>query len=102
MNCVQAIPVVLGFVAALPLVSLLAGCGASHARYTPTSDEARSSLEAALTAWRDGKPTVRSKRRLRSRLPTRPGKRASSSSRSRSAKSKTTATGRSSSPSSSR
>jgi hypothetical protein len=43
-------------VAALPLVSLLAGCGASQARYTPTTDEARSSLEAALTAWRDGKP----------------------------------------------
>ena len=35
---------------------LLAGCGASHARFTPTSGEARSSLEAALTAWRDGKP----------------------------------------------
>ncbi len=46
----------LGLVAALPLVGLLAGCGASHARYTPTSGEARSSLEAALTAWRDGKP----------------------------------------------
>jgi hypothetical protein len=42
--------------AALPLVSLLTGCGASHARFAPTSDEARSSLEAALTAWRDGKP----------------------------------------------
>ena len=46
----------LGLMAALPLVSLLTGCGASHARFTPTSDEARSSLEAALTAWRDGKP----------------------------------------------
>ena len=46
----------LGLMAALPLVSLLAGCGASHARFTPTSSEARSSLEAALTAWRDGKP----------------------------------------------
>ena len=46
----------LGLMAALPLVSLLAGCGASHARFTPTSGEAQSSLEAALTAWRDGKP----------------------------------------------
>jgi hypothetical protein len=46
----------MGLMAALPLVSLLTGCGASHARFAPTSDEARSSLEAALTAWRDGKP----------------------------------------------
>jgi hypothetical protein len=43
-------------IAALPFVSLLAGCGASHARFTPTSGEAKTSLEAALTAWRDGKP----------------------------------------------
>lgn len=33
-----------------------AGCGEGHARYTPTANEARSSLEAALTAWRAGKP----------------------------------------------
>jgi hypothetical protein len=46
----------LGLCVLVPLVSLLTGCGASHARYTPTSGEARSSLEAALTAWRDGKP----------------------------------------------
>jgi hypothetical protein len=46
----------LALMAALPLVSLLTGCGASHARFTPTSGEARTSLEAALTAWRDGKP----------------------------------------------
>ena len=46
------------FTAALPLVSLLAGCGASPAPYTPTSDEARTSLETALTAWRNGKPCV--------------------------------------------
>jgi hypothetical protein len=46
----------LRLVAAAPLIALLAGCGAEHARYTPTADEARSSLEAALTAWRDGKP----------------------------------------------
>jgi hypothetical protein len=31
-------------------------CDTSQARYKPTSSEARSSLEAALTAWRDGKP----------------------------------------------
>jgi hypothetical protein len=41
---------------AAPLFCLLSGCGASHARFTPTSTEARSSLEAALTAWRDGQP----------------------------------------------
>jgi hypothetical protein len=46
----------LGLLAMLPLLSLFAGCGASHARYKPTSDEARSSLDAALSAWRDGKP----------------------------------------------
>jgi hypothetical protein len=39
-----------------PVLGLLTGCGASHARFTPTSGEARSALEAALTAWRDGKP----------------------------------------------
>ena len=44
-----------GLVVLVPLLGLIAGCGASHARYTPTSGEARSSLEAALTAWRDGK-----------------------------------------------
>jgi len=41
--------------AAIPLLGLLAGCGSGHARYTPSAGEARSSLEAALTAWRDGK-----------------------------------------------
>jgi hypothetical protein len=46
----------LGLMAAWPLVCLLSGCDASHARFAPTSDEAKSSLEAALTAWRDGKP----------------------------------------------
>jgi len=44
-----------GLVLLAPLLGLMAGCGASHARYVPTSGEARSSLEAALTAWRDGK-----------------------------------------------
>jgi hypothetical protein len=38
-----------------PLLAFLAGCGASHARFVPTSGEARSALEAALAAWRDGK-----------------------------------------------
>jgi hypothetical protein len=46
----------LALMAASLLVSPLTGCGASSARFKPTSDEARSSLEAALTAWRDGKP----------------------------------------------
>jgi hypothetical protein len=43
-------------IAAVPLMSMLTGCDSSHARHTPTSDVARSSLDAALTAWRDGKP----------------------------------------------
>jgi hypothetical protein len=43
--------------AAVPGLLALAGCdNTGHARFTPTKDEARSSLEAALTAWRDGKP----------------------------------------------
>ena len=67
----------LGFIAALPLLCLLSGCGASLARYTPTTDEARTSLETALTAWRDGKPYGPVRRRRPSRLPTRPGRLAS-------------------------
>lgn len=43
-------------IVALPLLTLFTGCGSSLARYTPTTGEARSSLEAALSAWRDGKP----------------------------------------------
>jgi hypothetical protein len=40
-----------------PCLGLLVGCGGTgHARFTPTKDEARSSLEAALTAWREGRP----------------------------------------------
>jgi hypothetical protein len=47
----------MGLVAAAPGLLALAGCdNTGHARFTPTKDEARSSLEAALTAWRDGKP----------------------------------------------
>lgn len=45
-----------GLLAVVPLVGLVSGCGSSLARYTPTTDEARDSLTAALTAWRDGKP----------------------------------------------
>jgi hypothetical protein len=34
-----------------------AGCGGeSHDRYIPAADQAREALEAALTAWKDGKP----------------------------------------------
>src|SRR5262245_66190577 len=48
---------VLWLVAAAPAAFLLAGCGGTgHARFSPTQDEARSALEAALTAWRDGQP----------------------------------------------
>jgi hypothetical protein len=47
----------MGLVFAAPGLLALAGCdGTGHSRYTPTKDEARSALEAALTAWRDGKP----------------------------------------------
>jgi hypothetical protein len=42
-------------VVAAPLLGLLAGCGEGNARFKPTADEARTSLETALTAWRDGK-----------------------------------------------
>jgi hypothetical protein len=41
--------------AAPALLGLVAGCG-SDARYKPTTSEASSSLEKALSAWRDGKP----------------------------------------------
>jgi hypothetical protein len=40
----------------LPLLGLASGCSPTLARYTPTTDEARTSLQAALSAWRDGKP----------------------------------------------
>jgi hypothetical protein len=43
-------------VAALALLGPLAGCGDSQARFKPSAGEARSSLEAALNAWRDAKP----------------------------------------------
>jgi hypothetical protein len=44
------------FGAVVLLFGVTAGCGTGHARYTPSTDEARSSVEAALTAWKDGKP----------------------------------------------
>ena len=46
-------------VGALALAALLtasSGCESDTARYTPTANVARQSLEAALTAWRDGRP----------------------------------------------
>ncbi len=46
----------IGIVPACVLLSCLAGCGQGNARFTPSTDVARTSLEAALTAWRDGKP----------------------------------------------
>jgi hypothetical protein len=45
---------------ALALGALLAastGCESEKARYAPTMDVARKSLEAALTSWRDGRPS---------------------------------------------
>ena len=46
-------------VGALALAALLtasSGCESDTARYAPTMDVARKSLEAALTAWREGRP----------------------------------------------
>jgi hypothetical protein len=43
--------------AAAMLVVFVAGCeGTGTARFTPDAEVARSSLQTALTAWRDGKP----------------------------------------------
>jgi hypothetical protein len=43
--------------AALAGLLVQAGCGGTgHARYNPPQDEARAALEAALSAWRDGRP----------------------------------------------
>jgi hypothetical protein len=41
---------------AAALLGLIAGCSDGNAKYKPTANEARTSLETALTAWRDGKP----------------------------------------------
>jgi hypothetical protein len=41
---------------AAALLGLIAGCSDGHAKFKPTADEARTSLETALTAWQDGKP----------------------------------------------
>jgi hypothetical protein len=45
-----------GVLALAALLTASSGCGSDTARYTPTADVARKSLEAALTAWRDGRP----------------------------------------------
>jgi hypothetical protein len=45
----------LGYAFAAAILLLPAGCGdTSGARYAPNADVARSSLEAALTSWRNG------------------------------------------------
>ncbi len=48
------LPRAAGWLAAALGLGLFAGCDSGNARYTPTSGDARASLEAALTAWRDG------------------------------------------------
>jgi hypothetical protein len=45
----------IGLVSLPAVLGLFAGCSEGHARYKPTSSEAASSLEKALSAWRDGK-----------------------------------------------
>jgi hypothetical protein len=47
---------VVGALALGALLTASSGCESDTARYAPTSDVARQSLEAALTAWRDGRP----------------------------------------------
>ena len=79
------------FAAALPFLAMSIGCDTSQAQYKPTSSEARSSLEAALTAWRDGKPYGSVPATPQFKLAIPPGDLASRSSRSRSATRKTTA-----------
>ena len=46
----------MGALALGALLAAAAGCGSDTARYTPTAEVARKSLEAALAAWRDGRP----------------------------------------------
>ena len=47
---------VVGALALGALLTASSGCESETARYAPTMDMARTSLEAALTAWRDGRP----------------------------------------------
>jgi hypothetical protein len=48
---------IIGSCATVVLATAMAGCGASGtSQYVPDTDVARTSLEAALTAWRDGRP----------------------------------------------
>lgn len=44
------------FAAAATLPALVGCDGRGNARFVPAADVARTSLEAALTAWRDGRP----------------------------------------------
>lgn len=46
----------IGVLPAAVFLALLVGCGQGNARFTPSTDVAKTSLETALTAWRDGKP----------------------------------------------
>ena len=46
---------VVGALALGALLTASSGCESDTARYAPTRDVARKSLEAALTAWRDGR-----------------------------------------------
>ena len=47
---------VVGALALGALLTASSGCESDAARYAPTMDVARKSLEAALTAWREGRP----------------------------------------------
>jgi hypothetical protein len=49
----------LAVAATAAILAPLTGCGSSNAHYAPSASLARQSLEAALTAWRDGKPAGR-------------------------------------------
>jgi hypothetical protein len=42
--------------AGLASILVTLGCGPSETRYIPAADSARASLEAALTAWKNGAP----------------------------------------------
>jgi hypothetical protein len=44
---------------ALALLATCPGCGSGAGAYTPSAQTARQSLEAALTAWQEGKPPGR-------------------------------------------
>jgi hypothetical protein len=52
----HALVPVSGLVVATLGLGLFVGCDSGYERYTPSSDDARISLEAALQSWREGKP----------------------------------------------